>query len=48
MKKKLNYTIPLLFALVVAFGIFVGARFTKPGESGMRAAFETPLRDYIR
>jgi len=35
MKKKLNYTIPLLFALVVMFGIFVGARFTKPGTSGM-------------
>jgi len=29
MKKKLNYTLPLLLALVVAFGMFVGARFTR-------------------
>jgi len=56
MKKKLNYTIPLLFALVVAFGIFVGARFTKPGTAGMSDADPESLfqevmmhinRDYV-
>jgi carboxyl-terminal processing protease len=27
MNKKLNYTMPILFAIIVAFGMFIGARF---------------------
>jgi carboxyl-terminal processing protease len=56
MKKRLNYTLPLLFALIVAFGMFVGARFSKPGTSNVSDAdpeslFQEVLmrinRDYV-
>jgi carboxyl-terminal processing protease len=56
MKKKLNYTLPLLFALVVAFGMFVGARFSRPGTASVtdtdpESLFQEVLmhinRDYV-
>jgi carboxyl-terminal processing protease len=55
MKKRLNYTLPLLLALVVAFGMFVGARFM-PGtrvssDSDPESLFQEVLmrinRDYV-
>ncbi len=43
MKKKLNYKIPLLFAVVAAFAMFVGARFSshsKPDNSNPSSLFQ--------
>ena len=56
MKKKLNYKIPLLFAVVAAFAMFVGAKFSSHskmdgGSSDPDALFQEVMmhvnNDYV-
>src|SRR5688500_4744710 len=50
MNKKLNYTMPLLLALLVAFGMFVGAKFQNSyqinlsGDTSPRAKLEEIIK----